>query len=128
LIRTNMKFRYFLLPALLIALFVVDVPAASLSVGGEVIVLEEGPGDKEKKKKDKDDKEAKSKISKKKYSPAKKARLSAKNARRASKLKKKEITARAKTRNFFHRTFNTKYGKPVNFRKRRQRNRWKRGR
>jgi|GEM_PF-6410749 len=88
-----------------------------------------GPGDKEKKKKkNKDEEEDENKMSKTKYKPQKHAKNSAKNARRALKLKEKQVAARAKTRNFFHKMFNTKYGKPVNFRKKRRRNRWKRGR
>ena len=121
-----MKLRYLILPVLLITFFVADAHAISVPTTLQVEQLD-GPGDKEKKK-DKDDKEVKSKVSKKKYSPKKKARLSSKNAKRATRLKRNEITARAKTRGFFHKTFNTKVGKPVNFRKRRQRNRWKSGR
>lgn len=87
-----------------------------------------GPGDKEKKKNKKDDDEDENKMSKTKYKPQKHAKNSAKTARRALKLKEKQVAQRAKTRNFFHKMFNTKFGKPVNFRKKRRRNRWKRGR
>lgn len=69
-------------------------------------------------------KEKKSKASSK---PSKTARNSAKDARRAMKMKEKQIMARAKVRMFFHNMFNTKFGKPVNFRKTRTRNRWKKG-
>lgn len=74
----------------------------------------EGPGGKDKK----------GKLA----SPLKHARKSAKDAKKARKMKHQQISSRAKTRNFFHRTFNTKFGKPVNFRSKRQRNRWKNGR
>ncbi|MEM6268445.1 MAG: hypothetical protein AAF998_03365 [Bacteroidota bacterium] len=60
--------------------------------------------------------------------PYKKARASAKDARRAMRLKESQVQGRAKVRNFFHNMFNRKYGKPVNFRSKRQRRRWKKGR
>lgn len=60
--------------------------------------------------------------------PSKHARQSAKDAKNAMKLKRKQVMGRAKVRLFFHNMFNRKYGKPVNFRSKRQRNRWKKGR
>jgi hypothetical protein len=94
-----------------------------------------GGGDDKKKdkekggKKEKDDesmKDAKTRdVSSK---PQQHARYSAKTARQTTKYTQKEIMARAKVRLFFHNMFNTKYGKPVNFRNTRARNRWSRGR
>jgi hypothetical protein len=60
--------------------------------------------------------------------PSKRARQSAKDARKAMKLKESQVQGRARVRLFFHNMFNTKYGKPVNFRSKRQRRRWKKGR
>ena len=115
---------------LLLGLLISNAPveAASLwTVTQANTVFVDGPGDKEKKK-DKKDKEEKSKVDKKSYNPDRAARRSAKLAKNSYRTKRNAIAGRAKTRNFFHRTFNSKFGKPVNFRKRRQRNRWKKGR
>jgi hypothetical protein len=79
-----------------------------------------------KKEKDESTKDAKTRdVSSK---PQQHARYSAKTARQTTKYTQKEIMARAKVRLFFHNMFNTKYGKPVNFRNTRARNRWSRGR
>jgi nucleosome binding factor SPN SPT16 subunit len=90
-----------------------------------------GGDDKEKKEKTKGDKkddsmkDAKTKsISSK---PSQHARNSAKEARSSIKYTQKQMMARAKVRLFFHNMFNTKYGKPVNFRSTRARNRWSKG-
>lgn len=90
-----------------------------------------GGDDKEKKekggKKEKDDsmKDAKTRdISSK---PQQHARYSAKTAKQTSRATQKQMMTRAKVRLFFHNTFNTKYGKPVNFRSTRARNRWSKG-
>ncbi len=126
-----MKFRHFILAAIFFVATYVPVSAAtSVQAGINPIELIPGPGDKdkEKKKKGKDDGEDENKMSRKKHKPAKSARASAKNAKRALKMKETQVQNRAKVRNFFHKTFNTKFGKPVNFRKKRRRNRWKRGR
>ncbi len=96
-------------------------------------------GDKKKKRekkknwkkgnRDKDDHSMKdAKTSNASSKPSQHARNSAKEARYAQKVAQKQIMSRAKVRMFFHNMFNTKYGKPVNFRKRRNRNRWSRGR
>lgn len=123
-----MKLKVFLLSASFAIAGALVLPAKATPLTAPGVSQElPGPGDKEKKK-SKDEKEPKSKISKTKYKPSKHARLSAKGAKRSTKFKEKQIMGRAKTRNFFHRTFNTKFGKPVNFRSKRQRNRWKRGR
>ncbi len=88
-----------------------------------------GPGDKgKKKKKGKDEDESTNKMSRKKHRPAKSARASVRNSKRALRMKESQLHSRAKVRNFFHKSFNTKVGRSVNFRKRRQRNRWKKGR
>ena len=84
---------------------------------------EKGGGRKEKDESTKD-----AKTSDVSAKPFQHARYSAKTAKYTSKMAQKEILGRAKVRNFFHSTFNTKYGKPVNFRSTRQRNRWKHGR
>lgn len=125
-----MKFRHFILAAIFFVATYVPASAATSNLDGVAQVeLIPGPGDKEKKKKKgKDDGEDENKMSRKKYKPAKHARTSAKNAKRALKMKETQVQNRAKVRNFFHKTFNTKFGKPVNFRKKRRRNRWKRGR
>lgn len=110
-----MKLKYFLLCLGLTAFFFGQAaPAPALSTTASLEMLD-GPGGKDKKTK---------KLAK----PHKHARQSVKDARRARKMKAAQISSRAKTRNFFHRMFNTKFGKPVNFRSRRQRNRWKKGR
>ena len=125
-----MKFRHFILAAFFAFAVIVPAEAANdLSHPGIHQTEVPGPGDKDKeKKKKKDDDEDNNKMSRKKYKPAKHARTSAKNARKALKLKETQVANRARVRNFFHRAFNTKFGKPVNFRKKRRRNRWKRGR
>ncbi len=95
-----------------------------------------GGDDKEKKekkekgggRKEKDESTKDAKTSDVSAKPFQHARYSAKTAKYTSKMAQKEILGRAKVRNFFHSTFNTKYGKPVNFRSTRQRNRWKHGR
>lgn len=90
-----------------------------------------GGGDDKKKEKGskKEEKEEEGqKSTKVKFSPAKAARLSAKDARRNLRWKEQEISTRAKTRNYFHKTFNTKFGKPTNFRSKFTRNRWRKGR
>lgn len=91
-------------------------------------------GDKEKKeKKEKGDKKEKDESTKdaktngESTKPSQHARLSAKGAKQAQKLAKQEVMARAKVRMFFHNMFNTKYGKPVNFRNTRARNHWSKG-
>lgn len=92
-----------------------------------------GGDDKEKKEKkggkgekDESTKDAKTRdISSK---PQQHARLSAKTAKQTTKYTQKEIMGRAKVRLFFHNTFNTKYGRPVNFRNTGARNRWSKGR
>lgn len=62
---------------------------------------------------------------KKKNSKAlKKARKSAKEAKYASKMSKKQVMMLAKVRNFFHDTFNTKPGRYRNFRKHRTQQLW----
>jgi hypothetical protein len=90
-----------------------------------------GGDDKEKKekggRKEKDESTKDAKTSDVSAKPFQHARFSAKTAKQTQKMAKKEIMGRAKVRNFFHQTFNTKYGKPVNFRNTRQRNRWKHG-
>ena len=108
----------------LVALTSMVLPLEASLPSSSVQVELEGPGDKEKKS---DEKEEKTKIKKRKFKPARSARRSAKNAKRMNRLKTNELAERARVRNFFHKTFNTKPGKPVNFRRRRQRNRWKRG-
>ena len=126
-----MKIKHFILAALFALASMAPVSAASHATAPTLqsVELGPGPGDKEKKKKDKKgEDEDKNKMSRKKYKPAKHARTSAKNAKKALKLKESQVQGRARVRNFFHRTFNTKFGKPVNFRKKRRRNRWKRGR
>lgn len=125
-----MKFRHIILAAaFLFAAYIPATAASNIQTSIEQVESIPGPGDKEKKKKKgKDDDEDKNKMSRKKYKPAKHARTSAKNAKRALKMKETQVQNRAKVRNFFHRTFNTKFGKPVNFRKKRRRNRWKKGR
>jgi hypothetical protein len=85
-----------------------------------------GDDDKEKKKeKDESTKDAKTRDLSRK--PQQHARMSAKMARQSSKFTQKEIVGRAKVRNYFHSTFNTKYGKPVNFRSTSARNQWSKG-
>lgn len=92
-----------------------------------------GGDDKEKKEKkggkgekDESTKDAKTRdVSSK---PQQHARLSAKTAKQTTKYTQKEIMGRAKVRLFFHNTFNTKYGRPVNFRSTGARNRWSKGR
>lgn len=123
-----MKLKAFFLSTIFLGLYSIAL-AAFPAQSSELGTLQEmpGPGDKEKKDK-KEDKEPKGKMSKTKYKPSKHARLSAKAAKRSTKMKDKQIMGRARTRNFFHKSFNTKFGKPVNFRSKRQRNRWKRGR
>ncbi len=81
-----------------------------------------------KEKGDKEEEEDGQKAAKRKFSPSKAARTSAKDARRNLKWKEQAIADRASVRNFFHKTFNTKYGKPVNFRNKHTRSRWRRGR
>ena len=120
-----MKIKVFILSAFFAIASAVSVQAY---VTTSTLPTQELPGPGDKEKKSKDEKEPKSKISKNSYKPAKAARLSAKRAKQSTRFKEKQIMSRAKTRNFFHRTFNTKFGKPVNFRSKRQRNRWKRGR
>jgi hypothetical protein len=101
---------------------------ASVTFGG-------GGDDKEKKekkekgggRKEKDESTKDAKTSDVSAKPFQHARYSAKTAKYTTKMAQKEILGRAKVRNFFHNTFNTKYGKPVNFRSTRQRNRWKHG-
>ncbi|HHG85945.1 MAG TPA: hypothetical protein ENJ82_14455 [Bacteroidetes bacterium] len=68
------------------------------------------------------------KEKKRKSTANSRARQSAKDARKAMKMKESQVMGRAKVRLFFHNTFNTKYGKSVNFRSKRQRRRWKKGR
>jgi hypothetical protein len=102
---------------------------ATQAIGG-------GGEDKEKKekkekgggRKEKDESTKDAKTSDVSAKPFQHARYSAKTAKYTTKMAQKEILGRAKVRNFFHNTFNTKYGKPVNFRSTRQRNRWKHGR
>lgn len=120
-----MKFKVFILSAFFCFSTVAAIQAHATISDQQALELP-GPGDK--KKKNKEEKEPKSKVSKTQFKPAKAARLSAKRAKQSTRFKEKQIMGRAKTRNFFHRTFNTKFGKPVNFRSKRQRNRWKRGR
>lgn len=96
------------------------------------VTLKGGGDDKEKKekgggRKEKDESTKDAKTSDVSAKPFQHARYSAKTAKYTSKMAQKEIMGRAKVRNFFHSTFNTKYGKPVNFRNTRQRNRWKHG-
>jgi hypothetical protein len=81
-----------------------------------------------KEKGEKEDEEDGQKAAKRKFSPSKAARVSAKDARRNLKWKEQAIRDRAIVRNFFHKTFNTKYGKSVNFRNKHTRSRWRRGR
>lgn len=81
-----------------------------------------------KEKGDKEDEDDGQKAAKRKFSPSKAARVSAKDARRNLKWKEQAIADRASVRNFFHKTFNTKYGKSVNFRNKHTRSRWRRGR
>jgi hypothetical protein len=97
------------------------------------LTLDGGGDDKKEKgaKKEKGDKEEEEdgqKTARRKFSPSKAARTSAKDARRNLKWKEQAIADRASVRNFFHKTFNTKYGKPVNFRNKHTRSRWRRGR
>lgn len=91
-----------------------------------------GGGDKEKKEKGSKEEKDKSmkdaKTSNASSKPSKHARTSAKEAKYSAKFAQKQIIARAKVRLFFHNMFNTKYGKPVNFRSRNRRNRWSKGR
>jgi hypothetical protein len=91
-----------------------------------------GGDDKEKKekggKKEKDESTKDAKTSDVSAKPQQHARYSAKTAKQTSKYTQKEIMTRAKVRLFFHNMFNTKYGKPVNFRKTSARNRWSKGR
>lgn len=94
-----------------------------------------GGDDKEKKekkekggRKEKDESTKDAKTEGESVKPSQHARASAKGAVAAQKLMKKELMYRAKVRLFFHDMFNTKYGKPVNFRKTRARNRWSKGR
>jgi hypothetical protein len=85
-----------------------------------------GDDDKEKKKeKDESTKDAKTRDLSRK--PQQHARLSAKTARQSSRFTQKEIMGRAKVRNYFHSTFNKKYGKSVNFRSSSARKRWSKG-
>lgn len=103
----------------------------------EVELLAKGGGDDEEKKAKKEGKDKKSKkddsmkdakTSNASSKPSQHARNSAKEAKYSQKMAQKQIMNRAKVRNFFHSMFNTKYGKPVNFRSTRRRNRWSRGR
>lgn len=91
-----------------------------------------GGDDKEKKekggKKEKDESTKDAKTSDVSAKPQQHARYSAKTAKQTSKYTQKEIMTRAKVRLFFHNMFNTKYGRPVNFRKTSARNRWSKGR
>jgi hypothetical protein len=93
-----------------------------------------GGDDKEKKekkekgdKKEKDESTKDAKTNSESTKPSKHARASAKAAMQSAKFAQQQILARAKVRNFFHNMFNTKYGKPVNFRNTRSRNRWSKG-
>lgn len=95
-----------------------------------VDVTQGGGGDDKKekgKKGGKEDEEDEKKQTKMESSPQKAARLSAKTTRKNMRWKHKEITTRAKTRNYFHKTFNTKYGRYTNFRNKFTRNRWRKG-
>lgn len=93
-----------------------------------------GGDDKEKKekkekgdKKEKDESTKDAKTNSESTKPSQHARASAKAAIQSAKFTQQQIMARAKVRNFFHNMFNTKYGKPVNFRNTRARNNWSRG-
>jgi hypothetical protein len=108
-----------------------------LSTGGGSVVQTttwDGGGDDKKEKKEKGGKKEKDESTKDAKTrdvsskPQQHARFSAKTAKQTSKYTQKEIMARAKVRLFFHNMFNTKYGKPVNFRNTRARNRWSKGR
>ncbi len=92
------------------------VPASGLQVTAD--------GEDPKKKED-DEGEKKTKT---KYKPHIAAKTSAKQAKYSAKMKDKEIDYRAKVRNIYHHTFNRKHGKPVNFRSKAARHRWKRHR
>ena len=62
---------------------------------------------------------------KKKHAKAlKKARKSAKEAKYASAMSRKQVMMLAKVRNFFHNSFNTKPGKFRNFRSHKVQQRW----
>lgn len=100
-------------------------PSIAQSSDIELTMVDGGGGkDKDKKKK----KEDRIKSKKQNTKPAAVARRSAKEARRSTRAKQKQIASRTRVRLFFHNTFNTKFGKPVNFRKKRQRRRWRKGR
>ncbi len=90
-----------------------------------------GGDDKEKKeksgKKEKDESTKDAKTNSESTKPSQHARASAKAAIQSAKFTQQQMMARAKVRNFFHNMFNTKYGKPVNFRNTRARNNWSKG-
>ena len=90
-----------------------------------------GGDDKEKKektgKKEKDESTKDAKTNSESTKPSQHARASAKAAIQSAKFTQQQMMARAKVRNFFHNMFNTKYGKPVNFRNTRARNHWSKG-
>jgi Skp family chaperone for outer membrane proteins len=90
-----------------------------------------GGDDKEKKekggRKEKDESTKDAKTNDASTKPSQHARASAKAAKYSAKFTQQQIMGRAKVRLFFHNMFNTKYGKPVNFRNTRARNRWSKG-
>ena len=87
-----------------------------------------GKGAKEKGgKKEKDASTKDAKTNGESIKPSQHARASAKAAMQSAKVTQQQMMARAKVRNFFHNMFNTKYGKPVNFRNTRARNNWSKG-
>jgi hypothetical protein len=94
-----------------------------------------GGDDKEKKekkekggRKEKDESTKDARTNDASTKPSQHARASAKAAKYSAKFTQQQIMGRAKVRLFFHNMFNTKYGKPVNFRNTRARNRWSKGR
>ncbi len=126
-----------LLVFLALTLFMSRVAAADAAqVAGLVApsAVAGGGDDKEKKekkekgdKKEKDESTKDAKTNSESTKPSQHARASAKAAIQSAKFAQQQIMARAKVRNFFHSMFNTKYGKPVNFRNTRSRNRWSKG-
>jgi hypothetical protein len=111
----------------------IAAPAVSVHAPSHVTAGGGGGDDKPKKekekggKKEKDESTKDAKTNSESTKPSQHARASAKAAIQSAKFTQQQIMARAKVRNFFHNMFNTKYGKPVNFRNTRARNNWSRG-
>jgi hypothetical protein len=119
--------------ALSISQIAVATEARAISTAHNLADMADG-GDKEKKeKKEKGDKKEKDESTKdaktngESSKPSQHARASAKAAIQSQKFAQQQIMASAKVRLFFHNMFNTKYGKPVNFRSARARNHWSKG-